>query len=128
MTTRLYVGICLVGSLVMLATGPALTQGREGSTIPLTPWGDPDLQGLWTNTTTTPLERPADLADKDVLTDEERAAIDEENAPGIDAAQGVGAYNSFWVDRGTRVRANIAGGRPAERTAPDYPAQGQAAT
>ena len=100
MTTRLFVAICLVGSLVLLATGPALTQGREGSTVPRTPWGDPDLQGLWTNTTTTPLERPADLADKDVLTDEERAAIDEENAPGIDAAQGVGAYNNFWMEQG----------------------------
>ena len=64
------------------------------------PWGDPDLQGTWTNTTTTPLERPAALAGKDVLSAEERAAIDEENAPGIDAAIGVGAYNNFWMERG----------------------------
>src|SRR5262249_5382416 len=37
---------------------------------------DPDLQGTWTNTTTTPLERPKELAGKSVLTAEERAARD----------------------------------------------------
>ena len=70
----------------------ARRRARRGAT--------PTLQGTWTNTTTTPLERPSDLAGKAVLTDEERAAIDEENAPGIDAAVGVGAYNNFWMERG----------------------------
>jgi len=40
-----------------------------------TPWGDPDLQGIWSNTTTTPLERPVDLSNKTVLTEEERAVL-----------------------------------------------------
>ena len=100
MQGRLWISVCVVAGLVVLASGPALTQGREGWPAPRTPWGDPDLQGLWTNTTTTPLERPASLVGKDVLSDEERAAIDEENAPGIDAAQGVGAYNNFWMEQG----------------------------
>ena len=68
--------------------------------LPRTPWGDPDLQGLWTNTTTTPLERPSSLEGKAALTAEERASLDEENAPGIDAAPGVGAYNNFWMEKG----------------------------
>ena len=36
-----------------------------------TAWGDPDLQGVWTNQTPTPLERPAALAGKEFLTEEE---------------------------------------------------------
>src|SRR5262245_657691 len=35
-----------------------------------TPWGEPDLQGVWTNPTLTPLQRPQELTGKGVLTDE----------------------------------------------------------
>jgi len=38
-----------------------------------TPWGHPDLQGVWDFRTITPLERPAELAGKAVLTEEEAA-------------------------------------------------------
>ena len=48
----------------------------DKSTAPRTPWGHPDLQGNWTNTTTTPLERPSDFAGKTALTAAERAALD----------------------------------------------------
>jgi hypothetical protein len=40
---------------------------------PRTPWGHPDLQGIWNNVTATPLQRSAALKDKSVLTDEEAA-------------------------------------------------------
>jgi hypothetical protein len=36
--------------------------------------GQPDLQGFWTNDTVTPLERPAEFGDKEILTPEEAAA------------------------------------------------------
>src|SRR5262249_38815776 len=68
-----------------------------------TPWGDPDLQGAWTNTTTTPLERPDAFAGKTVLTDEERRDLDERavrNADRAPKAGDTGAYNDFWLDRG----------------------------
>ena len=94
---------CLLAALALLAPAAVEAQGAAGTgdpAAPRTPWGDPDLQGTWTNTTTTPLERPAELAGKAVLTAEERAAIDEENAPGIDNAPGVGAYNNFWMEQG----------------------------
>ncbi len=42
-------------------------------TPPRTPDGQPDLQGVWTNSTLTPLERPAELAGKAVLTEQEAA-------------------------------------------------------
>ena len=71
-----------------------------------TPWGDPDLQGTWTNTTTTPMERPSELADREVLTDEERAEFDAEairNADRPPPPGSTGAYNNFWFERGVRT-------------------------
>jgi hypothetical protein len=78
--------------------------GRPWSS-PRTAWGDPDLQGYWTNTTTTPLQRPADLADKAVLTAEEYAKRNAEvaaqqNADQPPRAGNPGTYNDFWFDRG----------------------------
>ena len=46
-------------------------------TPPRTADGQYDLQGLWDFSTITPLERPADLADKPVLTETEARAFEE---------------------------------------------------
>jgi hypothetical protein len=43
---------------------------------PTTPWGDPDLQGIWSNQTPTPLERPEALAGKATLTEQETAEFE----------------------------------------------------
>ena len=59
-------------------------------TPPRTPWGDPDLEGVWTNSTTTPLERPDKFAGKDSLTDEERTSLDAEAARNSDRPAGQG--------------------------------------
>ena len=40
--------------------------------------GQPDLQGIWSNATITPLERPADLAGKQTFTAEEAAAYEKQ--------------------------------------------------
>src|SRR5262252_4551766 len=45
-----------------------------------TAWGEPDLQGIWTDEYQTPLQRPAKFAGKESFTDEERAALDAERA------------------------------------------------
>ena len=76
-----------------------------------TPWGDPDLQGLWTNATITPLERPTNLAGKEFLTEEEAAEFERQtvlrnNADRRDVAPETDvrlAYNQIWYDRGTKV-------------------------
>jgi hypothetical protein len=92
----------LLGPLVLAALFPITAMGQSSTR---TPWGDPDLQGTWTNTTTTPLERPEDLAGKDVLTAEELAARTVKRAAEVsldNRPRGqIGAYNEFWVERGT---------------------------
>src|SRR5215471_4032571 len=41
-----------------------------------TPWGEPDLQGIWTDEFETPLQRPAKYADQEFFTESERAGLD----------------------------------------------------
>jgi hypothetical protein len=57
------------------AAAPAKT--AKGFTAPKTPWGDPDLQGLWPASSQIPMQRPANEGDKTQLTDEELAARQE---------------------------------------------------
>src|SRR5260221_1100795 len=74
--------------------------------------GHPDLSGTWSFSTLTPLERSAEFAAKDFLTDAEAAAFakrtmersnrDNRDTNSRDADLG-GAYNEFWWDRGTTV-------------------------
>jgi hypothetical protein len=74
-----------------------------------TPWGHPDLQGIWTNSTITPLERPAALAGREFLTQDEARALDRAAAdlydrrPANKAADVDAAYNQFWWERGKTV-------------------------
>src|SRR5437762_12984748 len=84
---------------------------KKAWSAPKTPDGVPDLQGIWTNVTVTPLERPRDLADKAFFTAQEARAyaariVDQGNADkrSSNPEQDVGtAYNAFWYDRGTSV-------------------------
>jgi hypothetical protein len=69
-------------AVIALALRPVPVQGQKPSssrtpantwTPPKTPGGDPDLQGTWTSTTTTPFERPPQFGNRLFLTDEELA-------------------------------------------------------
>src|SRR5881397_3543335 len=89
------------------------TAARRGVTTPLprTPWGDPDLQGIWNNGTITPLERPTAAGQKDILSEEETSALNEEAAtraqsdrrPPDKVADLELAYNAEWWDRGKSI-------------------------
>ena len=77
-----------------------------------TPWGEPDLQGIWSGQTATPLQRPERWAGKSELTPAEADAYLTEllGRPGRDrrAARGTeqdvaGAYNAVWENRATRL-------------------------
>ena len=61
--------------LVLPADGIAQSDGDKSGT-PRTPWGDPDLQGVWSYASLTPLERPAELADRAFYTPEEAACAE----------------------------------------------------
>jgi hypothetical protein len=108
MNSRHIVAASSVIALVVLAPVAAV-----GQSAPRTPWGHPDLQGTYTNKTTTPLERPDSLADREFLTTEEvaereQAALDRNERLLLRPAEkttvggNVGAYNNFWLDGGTR--------------------------
>jgi hypothetical protein len=78
------------GSLVALAASIAVTSfastgmvveaqspAKTNTWTPTrTPWGEPDLQGIWTIETLTPLERPEQFAGKEFLTEQEAAAFE----------------------------------------------------
>jgi len=99
----------MVGVLAVL---PAAAQTAKTWKAPRTPDGHPDLQGIWSNATVTPLERPADLTGKAVLSEEEAARFatdevrrnnaDRRDRPGTEADV-ARAYNDFWYDRGTKA-------------------------
>jgi len=82
-----------------------VTRATRGpsSTTPRTPWGHPDLQGIWTNATDTPLERPTTAGGREALTADElraresRAAQNFANEPAVTRGD-PGTYNAFWRD------------------------------
>ena len=92
--------IC-VGSLLFWPIGIAPAESGQGGE---TPWGDPNVQGIWDFRTATPLERPSDLAGRVVLTAEEAAAYEQEASArrnDYDATPTVHA--KFWLDYGSRL-------------------------
>ena len=66
--------VTLVG-VAILGTFPILAQNETTWTVPRTSDGHPDLQGVWTNKTITPLERPKELGNKAFFTPEEVKAF-----------------------------------------------------
>jgi len=106
--------VLLAIAFVVLTSVAAWAQAGSSHdrTLPRTPWGDPDLQGVWSIATITPFERPSGMADKQVLSEQEAAEIEHTNltANNQDRRDGAGtdadvarAYNDFWWDRGTKV-------------------------
>ena len=122
------VGVIAIVVIVWVGLAAAPVGAQTDSPVLRTPHGDPDVQGIFTFRTLTPLQRPiidrgasADLAGKEALTDEEAAAYEvarrrelnrdqqnlEVHAPGVRyqsrAEGGVGGYNEFWYERGVTL-------------------------
>ena len=79
----------------------AAGQEAQGGSSPRTPWGEPDLQGTWSYASLTPLQRPAELGDRQHYTPEEAEARNfavTQDRPPVPGQ--VGAYNALWFDRG----------------------------
>ena len=100
--SKRFLGLLVAAALGLLGTIDAAAQPADR-----TAWGDPDIQGVFTFSTITPLQRPDDVEGRAVLTAEEAASfeaetarqrVDREPRPGD-----TGTYNRFWVDYGTQV-------------------------
>ena len=113
----------LVSGFALLATlvpRPAAAQGN-GSTPSRTPDGKPNLAGIYSFSTITPLQRPAALSGKATLTDGEAEAFEASENTRLNrdlfdpikgqpsagyaprAEGGVLSYNEFWYERGNRL-------------------------
>ena len=95
---------CLLTAQASKPAGKATNTAKH--TPARTPWGDPDMQGVWNDATSTPLQRPSGVGQKDILTDEEAQGFAEELAndlsrdrrdggPEVDVNR---AYNEHWMD------------------------------
>jgi hypothetical protein len=95
---------------------PVVTVNAPGAAAALlTPWGEPDLQGIWTVEFDTPLQRPAKYANQEFFTEAQRAELDRERAALLGRDRRVergteldvaGAYNSVFMSKkrtGTRT-------------------------
>ena len=105
--------LVMTAAMLMLLGAMPTTAAGQG-VIPKTPWGAPDLQGIWDFNTLTPLERPSEFEEREFLTEEEasqmvQTVLESEgwDARYSDPQQDVeGAYNQFWTDRITNLSAD----------------------
>jgi hypothetical protein len=109
--------LAFLGALAVILAAPLPGQvpAKAKKAVPRTADGHPDLQGTWTNATLTPMERPAELAGKATLSDEEARAyekkdletndIDKPDAPLLARAGSAetGGYNNLFIDRGSEL-------------------------
>ena len=118
--SRLLIGGFALLASVALAPLPAVAQARA-STTSRTPDGKPNLAGIYSFSTITPLQRPDTLSGKATLSDEEAAAFEESENKRLNrdlfdpvkgqpsagyasrAEGGVLSYNEFWYERGSKL-------------------------
>ena len=122
MSDRFMAAFLTMIAALALAPLPAHGQAEaDGWTAPRTPHGAPEIQGIFTFRTITPLQRPKELAGKATLSAEEAAAFEAyrnrrlnrdlwdpvEGAPWAGYAPkangGVLSYNDFWYERGVEL-------------------------
>jgi hypothetical protein len=103
--------IARLSVVLLIAVLSAVPLAGQKTATPRTPDGQPDLQGVWSFATITPLERPSELAGKQFFTEKEvvdyekdvlqRTNRDRRDGPAdADVSR---AYNDFWWDSGNRV-------------------------
>ena len=121
----------------LLAGAPAAAQSNGGDGH-RTPWGHPDLQGIWSSSGATPMERPSEFQGRETLSAEEVAEIREATedrdrrlllaeAQRTAAGGNVGAYNNFWMERGARTNRTSMLVDPPDGRFPPLTPEGQKA-
>jgi hypothetical protein len=99
-----------------MAQVPASSATQPGSSLK-TPWGEPDLQGIWTDESDTPLQRSPKFATQEVFTEAQRAELDKERSALLRRDKRVergteldvaGAYNAlFTSQKRTGIRTSL---------------------
>jgi hypothetical protein len=96
----------ILSVLVVLNPTEMTAQNQGSAAAPKTPWGEPDLQGIWTDETDTPLQRPARFANQEFFTEAQRQELDTQRAAMLNrdtrsergtARDVSGAYNSEFL-------------------------------
>jgi hypothetical protein len=119
MTRRLCAALLVVMAVAFVPIHSAAQTSRSKDAAaqwkqPRTPWGDPDIQGIWNNVTLTPLERPAEFKDKATLTPREAAdyerrvasrQAENEATPVQEQSRGsrVGYSPTIWFETGHKL-------------------------
>jgi hypothetical protein len=124
-----------VGVVISASATPASAQAAPQALI--TPWGEPDLQGIWTDETDTPLQRSPKYATQEFFTDAQRAELDrqrssmqgrERRAERGTVADVAGAYNDvFTPKKRTGLRTSRIVDPPNGRLPPPTPEAQKAA-
>jgi hypothetical protein len=139
-TTMSYRHLACVAVFASVAASTVLEAGQRAaaratsntSAAPRTPWGDPDLQGIWKTSGATPLERPSAYAGREQLTDQElKALVDRQNTDREEAsprAGDPGTYNRFWSDTGAPTNQTSLIVEPPDGRLPALTAEGLRAT
>jgi hypothetical protein len=125
----------LATAIVALVAVAGAHAQSKGTGVAKTPWGDPDLQGVWDYWTFTPLQRPKEFTGKSVLTDAEHAELLKRvgrQAADIDtrgpAAGETGGYSQeAWTDRarGTALKQTSIIIEPADGRIPQMTPEAQ---
>ena len=123
MTSRYLISLGALALTIVLVTGPMAGQNSAAKakqpksaktyTPPKTPWGDPDLEGVWPGNMGVPMQRNPNLGERATLTDQEYAAkeaqakkqaqADAESFATSDTRVGIGPP-SYWTERGKPSR------------------------
>jgi hypothetical protein len=144
MRTRLFksiVALAAVLSVFVFLKPAQVTVAQEGPTASATapktaatlktPWGEPDLQGIWMDESDTPLQRPAKYANQEFFTEAQRTELDKERAALLGRDKRVergteldvaGAYNAeFMSIKRTGARTSLIVDPPNGRIPPLTP-------
>src|SRR5262249_48138164 len=100
----------LIGAALFLClTMPAKGQTPKPWTPPKTPWGDPDIKGIWPGNVGVPMQRPLNFGERATLTEDElaqkeaqakrQAETDNQAFATSDTRVGIGPP-SYWTERG----------------------------
>src|SRR5215469_16266023 len=124
-------GVVISGSIDPTAAQAPAPPATSSAPAMTTPWGEPDLQGIWTDETDTPLQRSPKYADQEVFTEAQREELNKERSAlllrdkrvergtELDVA---GAYNAVFMSiKRTGARTSMIVDPPNGRTPPLTP-------